>query len=204
MRRLEFLAMAVAVVLSTSAGSVSAAEMDEVWILSGTGIPGKEVVLDIDYPETSKAGESIPLECQLETRIPYQGTIIDLRILDESGAVVLHELGGRQLPVVLGELRLVVEELEVARSAGHEEVDHTLRARSKMRLALRRRGRAAHEEIAERERSEPDSTVTQKPATRDGSRWHGDSRSSLAVHVSIRSSWVACGSVTRTGSVIPC
>ena len=48
-----------------------------------------------------------------------------------------HHLRRNLLPVVLHELRLVVEELELARAAGHEEKDDVLRARCEVRRFCR-------------------------------------------------------------------
>ena len=50
-----------------------------------------------------------------------------LRIrIDERRAIALQQIGGRQRAVEFGELRLVVEQLEVARRAGHEQEDDVL------------------------------------------------------------------------------
>ena len=54
--------------------------------------------------------------------------------VDERGAIALEQLGRRQLAVALRELRLVVEQLEVARRAGLEQEDDALRLRREVRL----------------------------------------------------------------------
>ena len=47
--------------------------------------------------------------------------------VDEGGAVILQQLGGRELAIPLRELGFVIEEIEVARRAGVEKEDHALR-----------------------------------------------------------------------------
>ena len=59
--------------------------------------------------------------------------------IDERGAIALEQLGRRQRAVELGELRLVVEQLQVAGRAGHEQVDDALGLRRVVRLLRRER-----------------------------------------------------------------
>src|SRR5262249_59937071 len=54
--------------------------------------------------------------------------------VDERGPVVLDQLRWRERSVELGELRLVVEQFEVARRAAHEQVDDPLGLRGEVRL----------------------------------------------------------------------
>ena len=59
--------------------------------------------------------------------------------IDERGAIALEQIGRRQRAVELGELRLVVEQLQMARRAGHEEEDDALGLRREVRLLRRER-----------------------------------------------------------------
>ena len=63
--------------------------------------------------------------------------------LDERGAIALDQLRRRQRAVELGELRLVVEQLQVAGRAGHEEEQDPLGLRCIMRRLRRQRIEAA-------------------------------------------------------------
>ena len=67
------------------------------------------------------------------------------RALDEREALALDELVGDVLAVVLRQLRLGIEEIELRRRAGHEEVDDALRpaARTCEPPPARRRARCA-------------------------------------------------------------
>ena len=72
---------------------------------------------------------------ELELR-PHQ-----LRVrIDERGPIALEQLGRRQRAVVLHELRLVVEQLQMARRPGHEQEDDILRPRREMRPLRQRAG----------------------------------------------------------------
>src|SRR5687768_18392040 len=67
--------------------------------------------------------------------------------LDEGGAVILQQFGGRELAVALREFRLGIEELEVARRAGLEKVNDAFGLRREMwrawsKTVRRRRSRA--------------------------------------------------------------
>ena len=63
----------------------------------------------------------------------------DERLALQLGDLLSFGEGLRHLLLVhVCELRLVVERLEVRRSAGHEEVNDTLGLRGKMRFAVRR------------------------------------------------------------------
>ncbi|PYI86129.1 MAG: hypothetical protein DME26_09625 [Verrucomicrobia bacterium] len=59
--------------------------------------------------------------------------------LDEGVFLPHHDLWRNRLAIVLGERRLVIEQVKLARGAPHEKVDHTLRLRIEMRLARRKR-----------------------------------------------------------------
>src|SRR5260370_888258 len=54
--------------------------------------------------------------------------------IDERGAVAFEQVRRGEGAVEVGELRFVVNELQVARCAGHEEEDHPLRLGRKVRL----------------------------------------------------------------------
>src|SRR4051794_16279597 len=87
-----------------------------------------------------------------------------LRIrIDERGTITLEQLGRRQFAVPASELRLVIEELQMARRAGHEQIDDFFRFRRK-RARLRRkspgwwgrrRGTLSARQLSQRRRPEP-------------------------------------------------
>src|SRR6185437_6372350 len=86
--------------------------------------------------------------------------------VNEGGPVVLEQFRRRQGAVELGELRLVVEQFEVARGAAHEQVDDALG----LGREVRRRGGLLAEQPVERDRAEPDGAIAKEPAARDQSR----------------------------------
>jgi hypothetical protein len=53
---------------------------------------------------------------------------------EESEPLALDQVLGARLAVILGERRLVVEELKLRRRADHVQEDHILGARQEMRL----------------------------------------------------------------------
>jgi hypothetical protein len=58
---------------------------------------------------------------------------------DEGVPLAADDFGGDRLTFDLGQFGLIVEQVELARSAGHEEVDDGLGLRSEMRRARRER-----------------------------------------------------------------
>ena len=79
-------------------------------------------------------GAALAVLGELELR-PQQ-----LRVrIDERGPIALEQLGRRQRAVELRELRLVVEQLQVARRPGHEQEDDVLRPRPNAAAAWRER-----------------------------------------------------------------
>src|SRR5947199_208460 len=95
----------------------------------------------------------------------------ELRLrIDERGAILLDEIRRRQLAVALHQLRLVVEQLQVARAARHEEEDDILRLRREVRLLrgeriiLRRRRGAWAEQIGKADGAEADAALLEEPA----------------------------------------
>ncbi len=99
--------------------------------------------------------------------------------VDEGGPVTLEEFGGGKLAVPLRELGLVVEQLEMAGCAGHEEEDDALGAGSEMGLARREGiqrgggsapaglgggGRGFREEGVEGDAGESDAALAEEPA----------------------------------------
>src|SRR5258708_40225268 len=53
--------------------------------------------------------------------------------LEEGEAFALHQAGRRRLALEFAQLGFVIEEIELRRSAGHEEVDHAFRLRCEVR-----------------------------------------------------------------------
>src|SRR5262249_54228602 len=92
--------------------------------------------------------------------------------------------------VEASELRLVVEQLQVARSAGHEQEDHALGLRRVVRLSGHERigdgrgigGGAAVEEFGEGEGAEPDGALLEEPAASDLLRVAAVVEMVLAIH----------------------
>ena len=85
---------------------------------------------------------------------------------------------GDRLAVQLDELRLVVEQLELARAAGHEQVDDVLRARrgsggprrlriGDLRSRLRRSEQRLREQRRQRDRADADGAVAEEVAAGD-------------------------------------
>src|SRR5262249_19767537 len=66
----------------------------------------------------------------------------------EREALVLDERFRRRLATQLVELRLVIEQLQLARAAGHEQEDHALGLRREVRLLRRQRVRVSGEYFA--------------------------------------------------------
>src|SRR5262245_23558068 len=95
--------------------------------------------------------------------------------IDERRAIALKQFGRRQRAVEFGELRLVVEHLQVARRSGHEEENDVLGLRREVRLlwrqrivgVLSRRVARAREQMVERERAHPDAALFDEPAAGD-------------------------------------
>ena len=59
--------------------------------------------------------------------------------IDKCGAIALQQFSGRQLSVESREFRLVVEQLQMARRAGHEQEDHAFRFGGEMGHPWRQR-----------------------------------------------------------------
>ena len=86
--------------------------------------------------QLGELGAALAVPGELELRAQQ------LRVrIDERGAVALEQLRRRQRAVELGELRLVVEQLQVAGRAGHEQEDDVLRPRPEMAAASARADR---------------------------------------------------------------
>jgi hypothetical protein len=109
----------------------------------------------------------LAVPCELEFRPEQRGVWID-----ERGAVALKQLGGRQSPIVFGECGLIIEELQVARGPGHEEVDDALGLRCEVRHTRRERftHKGLHrlrlpltEQGCERDGTESHAAVAEKP-----------------------------------------
>src|SRR5262245_66573254 len=102
----------------------------------------------------------------------------DLRVVANEGVALAADHRGRNGPAFQpGELRLVVEEFELAGSAGHEQVDHRLGAWPKMRgtrrqriasgRCLARRLRCAGQERSEGDVAQAEHRVAQEETARD-------------------------------------
>ena len=109
---------------------------------------------------------------ELELRPEQRGIRID-----ERGAIALEQFGGRQLAVPLRQLRLVVEQLQMARRSGHEKINHPLRLRREMRPL---RGERIHAHVragakkfspahqrTQRDCPQPDAAILEEPPPRD-------------------------------------
>ena len=94
--------------------------------------------------------------------------------IDERRAITLEQLRRRQGAVEFRELRLVIEQFQMARRARHEQVNDVLRLGREMRLrgasglVMRRVGRGrdcvfAHQRM-QRDRAETDAAFLQEPA----------------------------------------
>src|SRR5262245_60426853 len=99
-----------------------------------------------------------------------------LRIrVDERRAIALQQFGRRQRAVELGQLRLVIEHLQVARRSGHKEENDVFGLRSKVGLLwsergaglLNRRVTCAGQQVVERERAHSDAALFDEPAARE-------------------------------------
>src|SRR5262249_9498012 len=80
---------------------------------------------------------------------------------DERGSVVLDQFRRREGAVELRELRLVIEKLQMARRAAHEEVNDALGLRRVVGGGLGRFVGAG--EIRQRDRAEADAAVAEEP-----------------------------------------
>ena len=88
--------------------------------------------------------------------------------INEGRAVTLEKIGRRQRAVEFGELRLIVEHLQVAGRAGHEQEDDVLGLRRKMRLprctrVVRGSVSALLEERVQRDGAQSNAALLQKP-----------------------------------------
>ncbi len=108
--------------------------------------------------------------------------------IDEGGPVALQQPRGRQLAIKLRQFGLVVEQLQMARRAGHEQEDHPLGLRRMVWLfggqRIRRGGRqrSIAKEVGERHCAQADAAVFQKPAAGDLFRGQTGVLAGLAVH----------------------
>src|SRR3954447_20595892 len=59
--------------------------------------------------------------------------------VDEGGSIAFDEFRGRQFAIPFDQFGLVIKQLQMARSAGHEQEDHALGFGWKMRLLGRER-----------------------------------------------------------------
>ena len=110
--------------------------------------------------QLGELGAALAVLGELELR-PEQ-----LRVrIDERGPIAFEQLGGRQRAIELGELRLVVEQLQMARRAGHEQEDDVLRPRPEMAAASAQADRRPRErrpcagQLTERNRPQPDAAL---------------------------------------------
>src|SRR2546427_178771 len=110
--------------------------------------------------------------------------------IDERGAVAFDELFGRRFAVPFLQRRFVIEQFEVARRAGHEEVNDALGLGGELRLLRRewtreRRGRGPAiftKERAERDGAEADAALLEEPAARDEFGVKAAVEMGLAIH----------------------
>src|SRR5260370_22737051 len=91
--------------------------------------------------------------------------------IDEGRFVALQEICGRKSAVKLHELRLVVEEFQLARRAGHKQVNDSLGFRSEVRSAGRKGVGgsvggigAGASQVSHRQCAHSDAAALQKPA----------------------------------------
>ena len=142
-----------------------------------------EVVHDLAgvRQQFGKLDAAFPVALEFELRAEQRRVGVD-----EGGAVIFQQLGGRELAVALGELGFMIEEIEVARGAGVEEEDHALRLR-RLRGELGRKGifcrrgvRVALHELSEGDAAEADAALAEKPAAGE----------------------IACGSAVEIGSEV--
>ncbi len=136
--------------------------------------------------QLGQLGAALAMPGKLELR-PQQ-----LRVrVDERGPVSLEQFGRRQLPVELGQLRLVVEQLQMARAARHEQENYALRFGRRGRGLRgqwidRTAGRCATNttihQLGQRDRTESDAALLQKPAAADAARVGVAVEMVLAVH----------------------
>jgi hypothetical protein len=133
-----------------------------------------------------KLGAALAVSGELELRPEQSGIRVD-----ERRPVALQQPRGRQRAVQLGERRLVVEQLEVARRAGHEQEDHVLRPRGEVghlrrqRVGRRRRRRGVSplgEQLAQRHGAQADAALLEEPAPTDLRRVGGSEAVVLAIH----------------------
>ena len=92
------------------------------------------------------------------------------RAFDEREAFAFDDVFGDGLAVVLIQLRLGIEEIELRRGAGHEQVDDALRARGEVRAdggGVARREEAVVEQRRERERTDAEAALLEEVAARD-------------------------------------
>ena len=82
-------------------------------------------------------GARLPVPLELERRAEQLR-----RALDEREPLALDQLLGDVLAVVLRQLRLGIEQIELRRRAGHEQVDDALRLRREVERVGRRRATA--------------------------------------------------------------
>src|SRR5439155_15537799 len=91
--------------------------------------------------------------------------------IDERGPVAFDQLFGRRFAVPFLQRRFVIEQFEVARRAGHEEVNDALGFGGELRLLWRERrgyGPAVFtKERAERDGAEADAAFLEEPPARD-------------------------------------
>ena len=123
--------------------------------------------------------------------------------VDERGAIALEQIGRRQLAVPFGQFRLVVEQFQVARPAGHEQVDHALGLGGEVRQLGRQRvaGAAAARGATSLPSSSP-SAIAPRPTPHclKNQRRVTSLRYSLAMSVG---SW-HCRSIASSRSSRPC
>ena len=108
--------------------------------------------------------------------------------IDERGAIALEQFGRRQRAVELGQFRLVVEQLQMARCPGHEQEDHALGLGGEMR----RLGRQRVDAVAVRRSRDPVARAVGRAPSPPGRRRTAGGTSAgdlLRVGVAVRWSW---------------
>jgi hypothetical protein len=107
--------------------------------------------------------------------------------VDERGTIAFHELGRRQCAVVFSQLWLVIEEFQVTRRAGHEQINDVFGTSGEMR-PLRRWaigggfGRLYTSQLAECNCAEAYAALFKEPAASERLRRNVSVKVILAVH----------------------
>src|SRR5262249_164768 len=109
------------------------------------------------------AAASVPGEFVLRTE---QGGVW----IDERGSVSAQQLRRRQPAVVAGQLRLRIEQLQMAGSAGMKQINDVLGLGREVRTGTRRRGPLLRQQRSGGDGGKAGPAFAEKPAAREGSR----------------------------------